>query len=723
MQDAGRRDPRGAAGARAVDRRARSSRRIRALVPLVGPVLLGSLIDVRERTFALEARGFGARPGPDRLPRRRRPAGRPLAAAAHPGSAAVAVVAGRARGHPRDRDGRRGATPTGAPLLIDGLGVRYPGRREPEPRRASTSPSRRGERRRASPAGPAPASRPWRWPRPGSSRASSGPSSTGRRRHRRPRHGDRGAGGALLGPGRDRLLDAGQPALGVEADRPRGARLRAREPRHAAGRDGRADRRDPGAPGDRPPRRPRAVRAVGRRAAAGGDRQHRGDGHRRPRPRRADRPSSTRPGPPSVADLLDELAADRHGDPVRRARPGRPRRGWTAASCSSAGGPSRSTSRARRSVGAWPASVGLPAPTLVRLAEAAGSIRRAAFDEAAVAAGSRAATPATVAARPGADRRRAASEPVWRPDGRHAAARPRSTVDGLVHRYPSGIEAVRGVSLTIEPGESVAILGPERLGQDDAREAPQRPPPPGRGRGRRSTGSRPTASSIAELAATVGFVFQNPDDQLFERIGRARGRVRAAQPRCAGRPRSPRASPPASTAVGLTGGALDQPVRPRPVAAQARRAGRRPGHGSRPSSSSTSRRPARTPTGVARVGAVVEAMARGRTDGRRDHPRHGVRGDALRSDRGHARWRGRRRRPAGARSSPPARPSSSRPTGLTPPPAARIAGPRDDGLRPSSACLPIADEPAGVAQSVPLIVPLRRRRGAGTTSRRRRSRR
>jgi energy-coupling factor transport system permease protein len=36
--------------------------RIRALVPLVGPVLLGSLIDVRERTFALEARGFGARP-------------------------------------------------------------------------------------------------------------------------------------------------------------------------------------------------------------------------------------------------------------------------------------------------------------------------------------------------------------------------------------------------------------------------------------------------------------------------------------------------------------------------------------------------------------------------------------------------------------------------------------------------------------------------------------
>lgn len=38
-------------------------RRVGALVPLVGPILLGSLIDVRERTFALEARAFGARPG------------------------------------------------------------------------------------------------------------------------------------------------------------------------------------------------------------------------------------------------------------------------------------------------------------------------------------------------------------------------------------------------------------------------------------------------------------------------------------------------------------------------------------------------------------------------------------------------------------------------------------------------------------------------------------
>ncbi len=48
--------------ARGLDTSGSLPRRARALLPLVAPVLLGSLIDVRERTFALEARGFGARP-------------------------------------------------------------------------------------------------------------------------------------------------------------------------------------------------------------------------------------------------------------------------------------------------------------------------------------------------------------------------------------------------------------------------------------------------------------------------------------------------------------------------------------------------------------------------------------------------------------------------------------------------------------------------------------
>jgi energy-coupling factor transport system permease protein len=32
----------------------------RAIVPLLGPLIIGSLIDVRERSLALEARAFGA---------------------------------------------------------------------------------------------------------------------------------------------------------------------------------------------------------------------------------------------------------------------------------------------------------------------------------------------------------------------------------------------------------------------------------------------------------------------------------------------------------------------------------------------------------------------------------------------------------------------------------------------------------------------------------------
>lgn len=46
--------------ARGLDTTGSLLRRARGLLPLVAPVLLGSLIDVRERTFALEARGFGA---------------------------------------------------------------------------------------------------------------------------------------------------------------------------------------------------------------------------------------------------------------------------------------------------------------------------------------------------------------------------------------------------------------------------------------------------------------------------------------------------------------------------------------------------------------------------------------------------------------------------------------------------------------------------------------
>jgi hypothetical protein len=64
---------------------------VRALVPLIGLIILGSLIDVRERTFALEAAASG-RGQTGRRTDRRRPASGSLAARRDVVTA-VAVVA------------------------------------------------------------------------------------------------------------------------------------------------------------------------------------------------------------------------------------------------------------------------------------------------------------------------------------------------------------------------------------------------------------------------------------------------------------------------------------------------------------------------------------------------------------------------------------------------------------------------------------------------------
>jgi len=48
--------------ARGLDTEGSLLKRVRGIVPLVGPVILGALAEVEERTMALEARGF-TRPG------------------------------------------------------------------------------------------------------------------------------------------------------------------------------------------------------------------------------------------------------------------------------------------------------------------------------------------------------------------------------------------------------------------------------------------------------------------------------------------------------------------------------------------------------------------------------------------------------------------------------------------------------------------------------------
>jgi energy-coupling factor transport system ATP-binding protein len=90
------------------------------------------------------------------------------------------------------------------------------------------------------------------------------------------------------------------------------------------------------------------------------------------------------------------------------------------------------------------------------------------------------------------------------------------TIDGLVHRYPNGVAAVRGVSLRIEAGESLALVGQNGSGKTTLIKHLNGLLRPTAGRvllGDADTAQEP----INRLAATVGFVFQNPDDQLFER--------------------------------------------------------------------------------------------------------------------------------------------------------------------------------------------------------------
>jgi len=161
--------------------------------------------------------------------------------------------------------------------------------------------------------------------------------------------------------------------------------------------------------------------------------------------------------------------------------------------------------------------IGLLPPTLVRLAEAAGVDPAQAFDEAAVAAGL-ARVRRSVDTLDATSRTPAGPTPAWQP--REGGRGVRIVVDELTHRYPTGVEALRGVSLTIDAGESVAIVGQNGSGKTTlVKHLNGLLRPTG---GRILLDGEDTADvPVHSLAATIGFVFQNPDDQLFDRsVGR-----------------------------------------------------------------------------------------------------------------------------------------------------------------------------------------------------------
>lgn len=87
-------------------------------------------------------------------------------------------------------------------------------------------------------------------------------------------------------------------------------------------------------------------------------------------------------------------------------------------------------------------------------------------------------------------------------------------VDSLHYTYPNGVEALRGVSLSIERGEFIAIMGENGAGKTTLIKHFNGLLKPTKGCVR-VDGVDTREASVAELSKRVGVVFQNPDSQLF----------------------------------------------------------------------------------------------------------------------------------------------------------------------------------------------------------------
>jgi len=87
-------------------------------------------------------------------------------------------------------------------------------------------------------------------------------------------------------------------------------------------------------------------------------------------------------------------------------------------------------------------------------------------------------------------------------------------VENVRFKYPSGVEALKGVTLTIKDGEFVAIMGQNGAGKTTLVKHFNGLLKPSTGKVRVDN-TETTKASVASLSKTVGFVFQNPDNQLF----------------------------------------------------------------------------------------------------------------------------------------------------------------------------------------------------------------
>jgi cobalt transport protein ATP-binding subunit len=87
-------------------------------------------------------------------------------------------------------------------------------------------------------------------------------------------------------------------------------------------------------------------------------------------------------------------------------------------------------------------------------------------------------------------------------------------VEEVHFSYASGVEALKGVSLTVKNGEFVAIMGQNGAGKTTLVKHFNGLLKPSSGRVTVDD-VETTKTSVAALARNVGFVFQNPDHQLF----------------------------------------------------------------------------------------------------------------------------------------------------------------------------------------------------------------
>ena len=89
-------------------------------------------------------------------------------------------------------------------------------------------------------------------------------------------------------------------------------------------------------------------------------------------------------------------------------------------------------------------------------------------------------------------------------------------IANLHFTYPTGVQALRGVSLTIESGEQVAIVGQNGAGKTTLVKHLNGLLQPTSGSVRISDWET-REHAVAKLARRVGYVFQNPDEQLFSK--------------------------------------------------------------------------------------------------------------------------------------------------------------------------------------------------------------